>query len=237
MSWFIGHIHTWYSYDSLTRPAAIVEYARGRGLDYLVICDHDDVSGSLAAAAYAKKMRYDIDIPMAAEYATEVGDIIVVGNHDPFAKPLQQPVLCRIAKERGCQVILPHPFTSHYLSRIDFTHLDYIEVFNSRCSSTENGEAERLAREKGKRPFFGADAHFIRDLSNAICWYDGSDPFAGEMRLLSSRATDASSVALSQTIKGIRKGDLKLVANSSLRLLSTGVKTYQNKNARAGKGH
>ena len=39
------HIHTKYSYDSLMEPDKIIRNAVKRGLDGIVICDHNTIRG------------------------------------------------------------------------------------------------------------------------------------------------------------------------------------------------
>jgi predicted metal-dependent phosphoesterase TrpH len=39
------HCHTIYSKDSLTRPAALVQAARKKGIDRLVVTDHNSIGG------------------------------------------------------------------------------------------------------------------------------------------------------------------------------------------------
>ena len=41
------HTHTYYSYDSLMKPLKILEIAKKKGLNGIVICDHNTIQGGL----------------------------------------------------------------------------------------------------------------------------------------------------------------------------------------------
>ena len=45
------HCHTIFSKDSLTRPAALVEACRRRGIDRVIVTDHNSIAGARAAQA------------------------------------------------------------------------------------------------------------------------------------------------------------------------------------------
>lgn len=174
----ITHVHTHHSFDCITNPAKIVEKAIKMNIDYLLISDHDTLAGSIEAAAYAKEKGYPIHIPIAAEYYTEIGDVIV-GNVPPdFQSDLNNHVvLCREAKEQGGFTILPHPYKAHDLDKIDFSLIDCIEVFNPRCNWKDNLSAIALAKKLNKPTVYGSDAHTLIDLENAVFSYLGNTPF------------------------------------------------------------
>src|SRR5690606_7627648 len=45
------HLHTHRSFDSLNAPAALLDCARKRGLDRIVVTDHNQIIGALEARA------------------------------------------------------------------------------------------------------------------------------------------------------------------------------------------
>lgn len=161
----------------MASPKSIVEKAVRMEIDYLIITDHDSLAGSLEAAAYAARKGYSIQIPIAAEFSTDIGDIIVSGVTPDFAPEKNHRRLCQKAKEQGGSVILPHPYKGHRLHSIDYDLIDCIEVYNARCTMEENLLALELTKEKGKIKFYGSDAHTLADLGNAIFCYQGDHPF------------------------------------------------------------
>ena len=42
------HVHTSYSFDSVTPPKVVIEMARRRGLDGIAVTDHDTIDGAVA---------------------------------------------------------------------------------------------------------------------------------------------------------------------------------------------
>lgn len=175
----ISHIHTYHSFDCTVNPKKIVDKAIALHIDCLVVTDHDSLAGSIEAAAYAAKRRYSIHIPVAAEYTTNVGDIILIGVTPDFKASHDYVTLCQDGKAQGAITILPHPFKGHKLDKIDYSLIDCIEVYNSRCTIDENLRAYKLAQELGKPMVYGSDAHTLADLGNAIFAYEGNTPFDG----------------------------------------------------------
>ena len=174
------HLHTHHSFDCWTNPKHIVDIALKNKIDYLVITDHDSTAGSCEANGYADKNRLPIEIPISAEYHTDIGDIIVVGVPPDFQKIFDHRILCKTVKSLGGHTILPHPYDGHDLKNADFTHIDCIEIFNSRSSELNNGLAKDLALSLNKNPVFRSDAHFLTDVCNTVFEYSGNTPFESE---------------------------------------------------------
>lgn len=219
----ITHLHTYYSYDSLTSPKKIVEKAVKLKIDYIAITDHESLAGSIEAAAYASEKGYGIQIPISAEFATDVGDIVVVGVHSDFKRHKNHEELCRQAKKQGGFTILPHPFKGHHLDKINFDLIDCVEVFNSRCSVKENLEAIELANSKGKPKVYGSDAHMLADVDNAVYAYSGDSPFDGQTNPLRLVSTPKLHMEYSRLIRGVKlqkpKEVLRAIKNSLRHLL------------------
>lgn len=215
----IAHIHTHHSFDCTVPPRKIVEKALKLHIDYLLITDHDSLAGSIEAAAYAKKKGYAIQIPVAAEYTTDVGDVIVAGVPPDFKRLPDHHLLCKQAKNQGGHVILPHPYKGHLLDKIDFSLVDCIEVYNARCTINENLQAFELAKRLGKPMVYGSDAHTLADLGNAIFAYGGITPLEGETfpaRLLPTPWQHNEYSRLVRGVKLRRPKDLLRVIKRSL---------------------
>lgn len=215
LSLFVSHIHTSYSYDCVTNPKHIVEASARNGIRSLLICDHDTVEGAVAAQFYASRMGIDLFIPVAAEYATDAGDIIVANVPKTFTGSRNCIELCERAKQARASVILPHPYKGHVLEKIDMASVDAIEVFNSRCSMEQNEEATNLAIRERKPMVFGSDAHRLSEMLNAVMACEGDNPFAWRLWPLRLMPVPASSIAKSQLIKGIKTRNVGLVTSST----------------------
>ena len=73
------HIHTKYSYDSLMEPDKIIRNAVKRGLDGIVICDHNTIRGGVEVERHNTNL--DLKIIIGAEIYTNVGDITGIFLH------------------------------------------------------------------------------------------------------------------------------------------------------------
>jgi predicted metal-dependent phosphoesterase TrpH len=200
----IMHIHTKHSFDCMTSPGKIVDLASRLKIDYLVITDHDSLAGSIDAAIYAASQGLAMQVPIAAEYTTDVGDIIVVGVPPDFQREKDHTVLCRKAKELGAYTVMPHPFKGHRLDKVNFDLIDCIEVYNSRCTINENLNALELAQKWGKPMVYGADAHTLADVENAIFVYQGTQPFDGQTAPVKLLPTSWQRVEFSRFVRGIK---------------------------------
>lgn len=198
------HIHTFHSVDSATNPKSIVDEAVKLGVSYLIITDHDSLKGSMEAQAYAKQKQLPIEIPLAAEYYTDIGDLIVVGVPMNFQFHHDHRQLAEEAKRVGGFVILPHPYDHHKLDKIDFIHIDCIEVFNSRSLDKNNQLALELADKLHKPHIYGSDAHFLKDLPNALFSYQGTTPFDGQVKSINQIKTTPFRKDLSQMIRAYK---------------------------------
>lgn len=217
----ILHTHTHFSYDSWISPSKLVEKAKEMQIDLLLITDHDTLCGSVAAARYAAEKGYEMQIPIAAEYLTDCGDVIVVNVPPDFRADFSAKELCRKAKELGAIVFLPHPFDHHDLNGIDFEYIDYVEVYNSRSSAANNSKALALCAEKGKLASYGGDVHLLRDLGRVVCTYERAEqPFTASFSPIEPLlSTPKKHKTYSQLIKAWKQRNLKLLLYNIKKLI------------------
>jgi len=77
----IIHCHSNHSYDSIVSIKEIYDFAKNNELDFVILTDHNTIDGSLELRDYVKnKNDTKLKVPVAAEYKTELGDVIVVFN-------------------------------------------------------------------------------------------------------------------------------------------------------------
>lgn len=152
------HIHTKYSFDTLLSPANIVRHLKLLGFDFAAITDHDTIKGAVEASLIS-----DIPIIIGAEYFTDKGDIIGLFLTKEIETRESNEVIAEIRKQGGV-VVLPHPCREHKLDEELLSSVDIIEIFNSKCSSSENKQAEELALKYKKPGIAGSDAHFLNQI-------------------------------------------------------------------------
>ena len=207
------HIHTKHSYDSFLSLKSIIDYAKGNGFSIVAITDHDTINGSLAASAYARKKKSNVEVVIGAEYLTDCGDIIGVLLKEDIIEKDAVRLIYEIHRQGGI-AILPHPFHKHTLSNEMLQRIDVIEVFNARCSKDENEKAYQLAKEWDKPMICGNDAHLACELS--LCYNvltSGAD-LATTFKSISEMHKQYSSktnIIRSQIIKGIKNRDMALI--------------------------
>jgi predicted metal-dependent phosphoesterase TrpH len=164
------HCHTVASRDSLAQPEALLAACRRRGIDRVVITDHNTIAG----ACLTKELDPERVI-VGEEIMTTGGELLaafVVEHVPPGLSPKETITALR---DQGAFVSVAHPFDrnrkGHWAlpALLEIVPLvDAIEVFNSRCISAHfNDEAQAFAREHGLRGTVGSDAHAIFEVGRA----------------------------------------------------------------------
>lgn len=164
------HIHSKYSYDSLSSPKTIVKTAKKRGLDVVAITDHNTIKGAKETYSWGKE--YGVEVIIGAEILTDVGDIIGLFITNEIASKNWRDTINDIHNQCGL-VVLPHPFRGHKNIEEIGRCVDLIEVFNSRCNPDENKKAEELAKKLKKEVIVGSDAHSVEEIGFATICFEG----------------------------------------------------------------
>lgn len=165
------HCHTIFSKDSLTTPRTLVETCRRKGIDRVVVTDHNTIVGALAAQALAPDL-----VIVGEEILTTKGEILaafVTDEISPFLSP--QETITRL-KDQGAFISVSHPFDrlrngawkEDDLLEI-LPQVDAIEVFNSRCMDPQSNRAARIFAEKHNiAGTVGSDAHAAFELGRSV---------------------------------------------------------------------
>jgi predicted metal-dependent phosphoesterase TrpH len=217
------HLHTSFSFDSMTAPKAIVDKALEHRIDVLCITDHDTIEGSIKAHEYAKK-HYDkaIKIVIGAEFSTDWGDIIGINIKENIDSKDPKTVIENIKKQGGL-VLLPHPFDGHKNIEYLAQEADVIEVFNARSNPANNQKALELAAKCNKPTYVSSDAHFLSDTMLCINYLDENRGF--EDALLTTKKTFETvyssqiNYLKSQLIKGFKKTKPTLIVKIVLSII------------------
>ncbi len=169
------HCHTSASKDSLTRPEDLVNTARRKGLDRLVITDHNSIQGALAAQNLDPEL-----VIVGEEIMTTKGEILAAFVQEEIPPGLTPEETIGRLKEQGAFISVSHPYDTHRkggwkeadLLEI-IPHVDAIEVFNSRCMDPRfNHRAELFAQQYNLAGTVGSDAHGAFEVGTSVMMLD-----------------------------------------------------------------
>lgn len=173
------HCHTNASKDSLTTPAYLIHAARRKGLDRVVVTDHNSIAGARAAQSMDPKL-----IIIGEEIMTTKGEILAAFVTEEIPAGLTPMETIRRLKEQGAFISVSHPFDAwrkggwkeaDLLEIVPF--VDAIEIFNSRCMEPGfNHKAKAFAEKYNLAGTVGSDAHGIIELGKSVMVLD---PFTG----------------------------------------------------------
>ena len=165
------HCHTVYSKDSLTRPADLVKTCVRKGIDRVVVTDHNTISGARAAQALDPER-----VIVGEEIMTTRGEILAAFVTEEIPAGLTPGEAIRRLKNQGAFISVSHPFDrwrSGHWQEEDLLEIlpeiDAIEVYNSRCMLTEfNQEARQFAEKHNLAGTVGSDAHTAFELGQSL---------------------------------------------------------------------
>ena len=156
------HCHTDASRDSLTRPRDLVEVCRRKGIDRLIITDHNTIAGARTARTLDPEL-----VIVGEEIMTTRGEILAAFVSEEVPPHLSPAETIRRLKAQGAFISVSHPFDKlrkgGWLEKdlLDILpQVDAIEVYNSRCIFPGfNREARRFAEKHDIPGTVGSDAH------------------------------------------------------------------------------
>ena len=132
--WYKGdtHMHTINSDGSLTK-GQLVEYCKKKGLDFMIITDHNFNS--------VEKSYFDGDmlVMQGQEVTGELGHVNVWGEKVPFEPPYALDSeedylkILTASREAGATISVNHPFDTNcpFLNELDKFGFDCVEVWNT----------------------------------------------------------------------------------------------------------
>lgn len=178
------HTHTNASKDSLTPPAELIAAARRKGIDRLIITDHNTIAGARAAQALDPEL-----VIVGEEIMTTRGEILAAYVSEEIPAGLPPREVIQRLRNQGAFISVSHPFDklrSGGWKEPDLLEIlslvDAIEVFNSRCMLPSfNREARRFAEKHNIPGTVGSDAHAAFEVGRSLLRLE---PFEGpdEMR-------------------------------------------------------
>jgi predicted metal-dependent phosphoesterase TrpH len=179
------HCHTIFSKDGLTTLKGLVDTCHRKGLDRVIVTDHNTIAGALAAHALDPEL-----VIVGEEIMTNRGEILAAFVTEAIPRGLSPQETIRRLREQGAFISVSHPFDSWRSGAWKLEDLleiaplvDAIEVFNARClSANENLQALEFARQHNLPGTAGSDAHATFELG-AACLV--TPPFTGPDELRS----------------------------------------------------
>ena len=188
------HCHTIYSKDSLTRPRSLVDACHQKGIDRVVVTDHNTIAGARAAQQIDPER-----VIVGEEIATTRGEILAAFVREEIPEGLTPQETIRRLREQGAFISVSHPFDkrrSGHWQEEDLLEIlpqvDAIEVYNSRCMLPRfNQEARQFAKRHNLAGTVGSDAHAAFELGRSLMVLE---PFEGAEGLRNVIRTGISKV-------------------------------------------
>jgi predicted metal-dependent phosphoesterase TrpH len=177
------HCHTVYSKDSLTSPRVLLETCRRKGVDRVVVTDHNTIAGARAA----QLMEPDRVI-IGEEIMTTAGELLAAFVSEEIPSGLSPRETIGRLRQQQAFISVSHPFDASRKGGWALDQLleisplvDAIEVFNSRCMSpSSNDRALAFARQHDLPATVGSDAHTTFELGRSVLLLE---PFADAAQL------------------------------------------------------
>ncbi|KAF0108196.1 MAG: PHP domain-containing protein [Chloroflexi bacterium] len=163
------HSHTYHSADSNTSIDALIRAARRRGLDKLVVTDHNSIAGALEAFTAAPDI-----IIVGEEIQTTQGEFLAAFVTSPVPHGLEPMEALKRLKHQGAFISISHPFDPQRSGWTRETlvllapQLDAVEVLNARALRQEfNTRALAFARQHNLAGNAGSDGHHPSEIGRA----------------------------------------------------------------------
>ena len=164
------HTHTSASKDSLATPADLIRSARRRGLDRVVVTDHNTLAGALASHALDPEL-----VIVGEEIMTSRGEILAAFVTTEIPPGLSPQETIRRLRDQGAFISVSHPFDAWRSGVWKLEDLlgiaplvDAIEIFNARCMTpAANRQSADFAHEHNLPGTCGSDAHAAFELGAA----------------------------------------------------------------------
>jgi len=164
------HCHTYRSSDCLMKPWDLVALCKERGIDCLVVTDHNTIRGALEVKEIAP-----FAVVIGEEILSTEGEIIGLFLTEEVPRGLSPRDTVRRIRAQGGLVYLPHPFDRLRRSCLSERgrkeiedEIDIVEVLNARITFPQDVErAARFALKLGAAMANGSDAHIPWEVGRA----------------------------------------------------------------------
>ncbi len=164
------HCHSNASKDSLSTPDELIHIARRRGLDRVVVTDHNTIAGAVIAHMVDPEL-----IIIGQEIMTTHGEILAFFvNHEIPSGYSPRETILRL-RDQGAFISVSHPFDSWRIGSwklddlLEITPLiDAVEIFNARCMRPKANQYSSTFAQQNQIPgTAGSDAHAVFEVGVA----------------------------------------------------------------------
>lgn len=163
------HCHTYHSPDSLTTIDDLISNIKKRGLDRVVVTDHNCLAGAQEAHNAAPDL-----VIVGEEVQTSEGEFLAAFVTREVPKGLKPMEAYKRLRDQGAFISVSHPFDPQRSgwsnkSLLEIAPIvDAIEVFNARVlDMTMNLKAEEFARAHNLSGTAGSDGHHPSEVGRA----------------------------------------------------------------------
>jgi len=164
------HCHTIYSKDSLVRVENLLKTCEKKGIDRVVITDHNSTRGAFAAQKLDPQR-----VIIGEEILTTKGELLAAYMTEEIPRGLTPTETITRLRDQGAFISVSHPFDklrSGHWQEEDLLAIaplvDTIEIFNARCMSPDfNRLADEFAKEHHLEGTVGSDAHAAFEVGRA----------------------------------------------------------------------
>ncbi len=177
------HCHTNASKDSLTHPRDLVDTCHRKGIDRVIITDHNTIKGAQAAHSLDSEL-----VIVGEEIMTTRGEILAAFVREEIPRGLSPAETIQRLKDQGAFISVSHPFDAWReggWQEADLLEIlpqvDAIEVYNSRCMLPRfNRAARQFAEKHNIAGTVGSDAHAAFELGRSLMLLQ---PFEGPVEM------------------------------------------------------
>jgi hypothetical protein len=164
------HCHTHYSKDSLLHPGRLLEVCHKKGIDRVMVTDHNNNLGGL----HAQRLDPRTAIP-GEEVQTTAGELLAFFVTEMVPRGLEPREAISRLRDQDAFISVSHPYDELRNGHWDEDDLmqilplvDAIETFNARCMQKSfNHQAQAIAQKHGKAGTVGSDAHAAFEVGRA----------------------------------------------------------------------
>jgi predicted metal-dependent phosphoesterase TrpH len=164
------HCHTNASKDCLTSPEKLLKACIRKGIDRVVVTDHNTIAGALKAKELDPQR-----VIVGEEIMTTTGELLAAFVTEEVPPGLSPDETIARLREQGAFISVSHPFDRMRKGAWQLSDLlairdqvDAIEIFNARCIWPGfNRQARAFALKHGLMGTAGSDAHTTAELGAA----------------------------------------------------------------------
>jgi hypothetical protein len=167
------HTHTSvYSTDSNLLPHEALAQAAERGIDGVILTEHDVVWPPERVARLSEQV--GIVVLSGVEVTTELGHVLVYGLTEPFPRITDSRRLKQYCDERNALMFLAHPARDPGLRvpKAAMDLFDGVEGLNGCDGPLQNQSASSRGRTRPLPPIGGSDSHAFHEIGTAATEFD-----------------------------------------------------------------